>query len=100
MGVRCRRRGRFGGCQVNAHAAERVRSYLRGRLQRPVGILPDGRFTCSTLTQREVNEAGASGDFYAITEATIEGTLPEIEAYFHVKVPDSILKGLIDGHDS
>lgn len=72
---------------MNSHAAERVRSYLRGRLQRAINPTTHGRYL---VTMR----AGSPGD------PPFTGTLEEIAARFNVTIPDSILKGPLDDHST
>jgi len=78
---------------TNAHQAERVRSYLRGRLQRiinPTAPLGSGQYLC--------HSKGAGISFGSPDlDRGFAGTLPEIAAHFNVEIPDSIMKGLVDG---
>lgn len=73
---------------MNPHQSERVRSYLRGRLQRvinPVAPLSSGRYICHAKY-----EAGLSFARNRPELLSFEGTLDEIAAHFNVAIPASI----------
>lgn len=76
---------------MNRHQAERVRSYLRGRLQLAVNRLTDlvdGRTDLYYVRP-----------FDAIA-VEFEGTLPEIVDHFNVTIPADILGGPLDAREN
>lgn len=70
---------------MNQHQTERVRSYLRGRLQ--LAILPVGGGAGGFIVA-PLGQATGSGDYYP--------TLEELAARHGVTIPESIMHGPLD----
>lgn len=81
---------------MNARQAERVRSYLRGRLQRtinPLAPADSGQYICHAKYEAGLSFARDNPELLAF-----EGTLAEIAAHFNVTIPDSVMEESASAH--